>query len=253
MGVGETAKAIDAACEAIISWGPRQEQREQALGALQQVVRDAADLPQYLKQLDQRSRESGQDNPLVRKAIGLTYAERNQWDLAAAQLEVSLTLQPHDAAARRKLIECYDKLERTQQAVKQALALLELNPRDLESYKMLAQHYQQLGLDDEVERTYTSIVEALPNESEGHSMLAEIREQQELWDEAARHWRRVAVLRELEPTGLLKLAAVQIRLKQWQAAMETLAKLRARSWPERFSGVDNQIRNLENQLERKTP
>ena len=33
-GLGKTAEAVDAACEAIVSWGPRQEQRQEAIEAL---------------------------------------------------------------------------------------------------------------------------------------------------------------------------------------------------------------------------
>jgi hypothetical protein len=55
----------------------------------------------------------------------------------------------------------------------------------------------------------------------------------------------------LEPTGLLKLTAAQIHEKQWDKARESLRKLQMRSWPPRFSDVENQIRKLEEKLARK--
>jgi hypothetical protein len=58
----------------------------------------------------------------------------------------------------------------------------------------------------------------------------------------------VARIRALEPTGLLKVAAVQIRQKQWDDAAETLRKLNVRSWPPRFSDVQHQVRQLEEQV-----
>jgi tetratricopeptide (TPR) repeat protein len=103
---------------------------------------------------------------------------------------------------------------------------------------------------EQAERAYTAIVEALPTESESHKALAEIRQSQGRWDNAIVHWRQVARIRELEPTGLLKLAAAQIHQKQWDAADATTDKLRSRSWPSRFSNVESQTRDLENQIER---
>jgi predicted negative regulator of RcsB-dependent stress response len=46
----------------------------------------------------------------------------------------------------------------------------------------------------------------------------------------------------------LKLAEAQIHQKQFDGAKDTLKTLRATMWPSRFTDVDNQIRNLENQL-----
>ena len=83
----------------------------------------------------------------------------------------------------------------------------------------------------------TSIVEVLPNESESHQMLAGIREQQNRWPEAIAEWEHVARLRVLEPTGLLKLAAAQIHERLWDKAQQTLRKLDANNWPERFGDV----------------
>ena len=101
------------------------------------------------------------------------------------------------------------------------------------------------------ERAYTAIVEMQPNESESHTMLAEIRQEQDRWNDAINHWRRVADLRALEPTGLISLAKAQLHEKQWDAAGETIRKLRQRSWPSRFDRADTEIRNLEYALERK--
>lgn len=211
-------------------------------------MREAPDLDQYVEQLDRESKESGLDKPIVRKALGTVCFDMRQYAEAAAQLELAVAMQPHDAETHSKLIECHEKLGDRRRAIDQSLALLQLKPRDIQSYRKLAERYQKLEETENVERTYTSIVEALPNESEGHAMLAEIREEQGRWSAAAMHWRQVAEIRSLEPAGLLKLAAVQIRLERWAAAKETLAQLRARSWPPRFGDVSSQIRDLEEKL-----
>jgi hypothetical protein len=93
----------------------------------------------------------------------------------------------------------------------------------------------------------------LPAESESHAMLAEIRQEQNRWSDAIHEWQRVSEIRKLEPTGLLKLAAAQIHQKEWQAAIETIRKLRAREWPSRFDNVENDIQALERQINSSQP
>jgi hypothetical protein len=80
-------------------------------------------------------------------------------------------------------------------------------------------------------------------------MLAEIRQKQNRWSDAIPHWQQVAEVRSLEPTGLLKLATAQVHEKQWDAASATCGKLRARSWPERFGDVEQQVRELERRID----
>jgi len=248
-GQSKTAEAVDAACEAIVSWGPRLEQRQSAAYSLQRVLRDASDLDQYIEQLDREAHQQGFDKPVVRKALGMVLCDQRQYAKAAVQLRQAVLAQPNDAETHEKLVECYDRLGDQEDAIRQSLALLELKPREIDVYRHLARRFTKLRQPDQVERTYTSIVEALPGESEGHAMLAEVRQEQGRWEETAEQWRQVARIRSLEPTGLLKLAAAQIRLEQWAAARETIKQLRAKSWPPRFTRVDAEIRRLEEAVE----
>jgi hypothetical protein len=55
-------------------------------------------------------------------------------------------------------------------------------------------------------------------------------------------------MRALEPNGLLKLAEAQIHEKRWPAARSTIGKLKARSWPSRFSNVEGQTQSLERRI-----
>lgn len=248
-GLNKTAQAVDAACGAIVSWGPHIEQRTQALSSLEQVIRGAADLDRYVADLDRQTAESGADNPLVRKALGKVYLERGQLAMAAEQLRAACQLQPNDAQTHQKLVECFDRQDDAQGAIGQLIQSLELSRRSIQLYQDLGQRYDKLQRPEDAERAYTSIVEALPNESEGHTLLAEIRQQQDRWAEAAEHWQQVARIRELEPTGLLRLAAARIQLQRWSEAEATIRQLRARPWPDRFSNVDNEVRELERQIE----
>jgi len=250
-GLGRTAEAVDAACEAIVSWGPQQSERRDALNALIQVLREAKDLDQYVQTLDQEAAEQGTDKPIVRKSLGIIFAEKEQWPAAIAQLKSAIQLQPDDRESHTKLIECYDAQGDQRGAIAQTLAAIDANPRSIDLCRTLGQRYGRTGATADEERAYTSIVELLPTESESHAMLAEIRQQQERWADAAVHWQQVARLRKLEPTGLLRLAAAQIRLQQWEAARETIRSLRSQTWPDRFHNVEADTRDLERRIERK--
>jgi predicted Zn-dependent protease len=248
-GLKDTAGAVDAACGAIVSWGPRHEQRDYALQSLDQVLRDAPDLDAYVQQLDRQAAETGLHNALVRKALGKVYADKGQHAAAIAQLRLAVELEPNDTETHQRLIACYDATSDRDGAIQQLLQSLEWSRRSSELFKDLGQRYEQMERADEAERAFTSIVEALPNESEGHAALAEIRQRQDRWSDAAGHWREVARIRALEPTGLLNLAAAQIQLKQHEAAAETIRQLQQQSWPQRFTDIDQQIRDLQRRLE----
>jgi len=252
-GLKNTAGAVDAACGAIVSWGPRHDQRASALQSLTQVLRDAPNLNGYVAELDRRTAETGLHNPIVRKALGMVHFEKKEYARAIAQLTLACELQPNDAETHNKLIACYDEQDDEQGAIEQVLRSLELSRRDIQLYRNLGERFDELERGEDAERAYTSIVEALPSESESHALLAEIRQKQDRWDEAIVHWRQVARIRALEPTGLLKLAAAQIHQRQWDRAAETLKKLN-KSWPSRFTDVQRDVRELQRQIDngRKT-
>jgi Flp pilus assembly protein TadD len=243
---GQTKKAVDAASAAIVCWTPNQHQRRSALDRLDYVLKEAKDLDDYVRQLDEKSTQTGQDSPILRKALGKTYQSRGDHAKAIAQFDVASQLQPNDQEIHQALIACYDSTQNADAATKQLLKLIDLNRHDLALYKQLADRMK--GNEAEAERAATSIVEASPNEAENHAALAELRQQQNRWDEAIPHWKQVAELRRLEPTGLLKLAEAQLHEKQWDAAQESIQKLQRTEWPSRFSDVTNQTRQLQQQL-----
>jgi Flp pilus assembly protein TadD len=183
--------------------------------------------------------------------LGKVYADRGQHAAALAQLRLAVELEPNDTETHRRLVACYDALGDRDGAIRQLLQSLELSRRNIDLLKDLGQRYEQLEHAADAERAFTSIVEALPNESEGHAALAEIRQRQNRWSDAASHWREVARIRALEPIGLLNLAAAQIQLKQHEAATETIRQLQQQSWPQRFTNIDQQIRDLQRRLEQQ--
>ena len=134
-GLGKTAEAVDAASEAVVSWGTRQNERRDALESLVDVLRQAKDLDQYVQALDRETRESGLDKPIVRKAIGQVYLGKMKYAKAITQLKLAAQLQPNDAETHRKLIECLDAQGDGSGAIAQSLASLQLSPRDIGLYK----------------------------------------------------------------------------------------------------------------------
>jgi predicted Zn-dependent protease len=246
---GQMAEAVEAACGAVIAWGPTHHNRAGALRSVQNVIRQAKDLNALVAQLDRQAQETGLHNPIVRKAVGQVYLEKRQFDRAIAQLTLAIELQPNDMETQRAIISAYDQQGDKSGAIAAILQAVQLARRDFSLFADLGRRYAAMEQTALAERAYTSIVEVLPNESESHAALAEIRQKQERWSDAAVHWAQVAAIRSLEPTGLLKLAEVQLRLKQWDAAAESIRKLRARSWPSRFGNVDAQARDLERRLE----
>jgi Flp pilus assembly protein TadD len=250
-GLKQTAEAVDAACGAIISWGPTHANRVNAIESLKNVLRSAPDLDAYIDALDRTTDTDGADRPVVRKALGQVLSEKSQFAKAIVQLQRAVALEANDPETQNALIACYDRLGDKSGAVNQVLQLVEVSRRDIALFRNLADRYVALEKPRDAERAYTSIVEALPSESESHALLAEIRQQQNRWPEAIVQWTEVARIRALEPTGLLRLAAAQIHEKQIPAAHETLKKLDTTPWPPRFGDIGSQVRELYRQMESK--
>jgi Flp pilus assembly protein TadD len=248
-GLKKTAEAVEAACGAVVSWGPQAYGRAQALIALYDVIEHSPDLDAYVAQLDKKDAETGLQNPIVRKAIGQAYLNRGEFAKALVQLRLAIELQPNDMETQQALLSCYDQQGDEEGAVRQLLSSVELSRRDIKLYEDLGRRYEALKRPGEAERAVTSIVEMAAAEAESHAALAEIRQRQDRWSEAIDQWRQVARLRALEPTGLLKLAEAQIHQRRWDDAESTVGRLEARSWPSRFNDVPGQARQLRRQID----
>jgi tetratricopeptide (TPR) repeat protein len=235
--LGDTAKAVEAAAGAIVSWGARHNQRTQALATLRNVLEKAKDLDGYIRLLDKQVAESGLENPIVRKALGEVMLGRKDFPKAIANLRRAVESQPDDTETHKLLVAAYDGIGDADGALRQLLEAVGLSPRNLDLFKDLGARFEKSGRMDEAERARTGLVEALPNESEGHAMLAEIRQNQNRWPEAIAEWQRVAAIRSLEPTGLLNLAKAQAHEKLRDATKASAKKLLAREWPSRFGNV----------------
>ncbi len=247
--LGRTEDAVDAAAGAIVAWGRSHSSRTSAINTLTNILANSKDRDDYAKFLDKEAERTGQDRPIVRKALGKAYYQLNQFENAVDQLRIAVRLQPNDHETHNLLINCYDKQKDSAGAINQLLALAQLDRRNIDVYKSLGERYR--GSPTQQERAYTAIVEMKPNESESHTKLAEIRQEQNRWDDAIHHWQQVARIRSLEPSGLLRLAEAQIHEKQWIKARATLTKLDRKTWPPRFGSVEQQTEALRKRIDRR--
>ena len=245
----KTREAVDAISAAIVCRGMDQSDRESLFEELQRILQDAEDLDEYVQHLDAESARTGQDSPILRKAVGLACLELSLHEKAIPQLRLAMELQPHDPQTYDALLTCYDATNDAPAAIRLLLKKIELKSHDLGLFEQLADRLSDN--EEEAERAVTSIIEASPNEAENHAAMAERRQQQDRWGEAIVHWERVAELRKLEPTGLLKLAEAQIHEQQWNAARSTIRKLRQTQWPPHFTDVESQAGELEMQIPRQ--
>ena len=241
-----TEAAVTAASSAIICWDARHQEKKNTMGTLRSVLHNALDLDAYVHKMDLEATKTGQDSPILRKAIGETYQAKNEQAKAIEQFKIAIELQPNDKETHQALIACYDATQNKAAATNQLLKLIDLQRHDLTLYQQLAS--QMKDDEAEAERAATSIIESAPNESESHSAMAELRQNQNRWSEAIPHWEHVVKLRKLEPTGLLKLAAAQVHEQKWEAAKESLRKLKRTEWPSRFNNVTHEIYQLEQGL-----
>ena len=126
-GLGKTKEAVEMASAAVVSWGPAHEQRKQALESLVKVLAAAPDLTAYVAELDQEKLQSA----VVRKAIGQAYLTKNDPAMAIRQLRLAGELQPNDSEIHAALIECFDKVNDKEGAVRQLLQSVESSWRDI--------------------------------------------------------------------------------------------------------------------------
>lgn len=247
-GLGETDKAVDAAAGAILSWGRNINGRQDELGRLVQVLREAKDLDAYVKRLDAVVKETGLENPIIRKAVGQVYFEKGQWELAATQLQQAVEVQPNDLETHRLLVTAWDKMGAPDRATAQLLESAKLTGHSVELYKDLGKRWTEMKQPENAERAFTTLVEMMPQESESHEALAAVRREQGRWAEEALQWRHVIRIRSREPGGYLGLAQSLISAGETEEAREVLEKAVATDWPARFDSERNRAREMLRQL-----
>ena len=245
-GLGDTIGAVDAAAGAIVAWGGHRAQRQQALANLEKILREAKDLGKYLDHLDREVKQTGLENPLLRRTIGKVLFDRREVAAARDQLVLALEAQVTDEVTHRLLIKCYDRLRDPAAAARQLLALARVKGHDPQIYVELGDRLHKAGDGKAAERAYTTLVEQQPNEAAAQSALARVRERQRSYGEAAVHWAQCVRVRSDEPEGYIGLARTLIQAGQRAEAQKHIQTLRTREWDPRFeSTVKSGIRSLE--------
>lgn len=246
--MGETAEAVDAASAAVVSWGNLYEQRREAVNQLNVIVMVADNFDKFLKQWNQQTEKSGQDSPLIRKAIANRFLKKQQYLQSIEQYKIALEFSAFDREIHQGLMNAFDSMNDGEGAIQQLISQIDTDRHNLKLFTELANRTEKgTAL---AEKAATSIVESAPNEAESHTALAGFREKQNQWDAAISHWQRAAELRKLEPAGLLGLANAQVHSKKWQAATATIQKLQRTEWPARFNNIESQIRELDRKIPR---
>ena len=201
--LGHTKDAVDAASSAIVCWGPQQQHRRDATNKLKQVLAAAKDLSDYVALWNAETEKTGQDSPIMRKAIAQAFQTHQDYAHAATQFELAIQLQPTHREAYEGLIACDDALGKRIEATRQMERLIELEQHDLKLYQQLADRLKDSPA--EAERAITSIIEVGSQEAENHTAVAEIRERQDRWDEAIDQWEEVAKLRLARTDGFVEV------------------------------------------------
>lgn len=247
-GLGETDKAVDSAAGAILSWGKHISGRQEELSRLSQVLRDARDLDAYVKRLDAVIKETGLENPIVRKSLGQVFFEREQFGMAVDQLQKAVDVQPNDLETHRLLISAFDRRGDRDRATAQLLESAKLTGHSVDLYKDLGKRWLEMNQPESAERAFTTLVEMMPQESESHQALAEVRHGQSRWADEALQWRHVIRIRSREPGGYLGLAQALISAGERSEARDVVEKVIATDWPARFDSERNKARELLQQL-----
>lgn len=247
-GLGNTAKAVDAAAGAIVSWGRDDDNRARAEEALRDILKSASALDGFVEAFEAELARSGLENPIVRKALGDVYLERKEYDKAAEQLTAAVESGPIDPPAMRKLIQALDAGGHPDDATARLRALARRKGHDLALFEELGKRLEKAERQDAAERAFTSLVEMSAHESEGEAMLARVRERQQRFQDAARAWRQVIRIRSREPQGYLGLAGALIRAGEDTEAREVLDTLLRETWHPRFGDVRWEARKLEKEL-----
>ncbi|MBI2932083.1 MAG: tetratricopeptide repeat protein, partial [Planctomycetes bacterium] len=247
-GLGMTAKAVDAAAGAIVSWGRDIHQRAQDLARLEEVLEAAQDRDAYAAQLSAEAEKTGLENPIVRKALANVYLKRGEPAKAIEQARLAVANQPDDMETRRMLVQALDAAGKRQEATVELLAAVAVAGHDVAIPKELGDRWKNAGDPGEAERAYTNMVEVSAGESEGHEALARVRESEARWPEAEAQWHQVIRVRTNEPAGYVGLARVLIQMRKWDEARAIVDKLRTTSWPSRFGDVRSAANEIEELL-----
>jgi len=243
-GLGNTQKAVDAVAGAIVSWGNNIGNRKNAEAALRRILKDAKDLDEFVQAFEKECAKTRLENPVLRKALGLVYMDKKNYEKAVLQFEAYVESGPVDQDVINSLIKAYDNMGNKEKATQRLLFLAREKRHEFDLYRKLGDRLKNSELTDLAQRAYSTLAEMSAHESEGRAIFANILEGQRRFSDGAVQWRQVMRIRAKEPLGYLGLARCLIGDEKYSEAQTLLEDIIARSWPSRFSKTREQARDL---------
>ncbi len=248
-GLGNTAKAVDAAAGAVVAWGANQSQRQAVLGTLTGVLESARDLDAYIRVLDREVEESGLENPTVRRALAQVLVARSKDAAALIQFQKAIEVSPWDPALWDGVVEIHRRAGRFGEAAAARLRACRARPVAFACWGEAATLYRQAGDAVTAERARTNIVESAPDEADAHEALARILQGEGRWIDAMGRWGQVTRLREGAPGGWLGMASAAVEAKVWDEAERAVDHILSRTWPQIFQGVVIEAQSLKRAID----
>jgi tetratricopeptide (TPR) repeat protein/TolB-like protein len=159
-------------------------------------------------------------------------------DLARAQVNRALQLDPNSAAAHTALASILVGTGNYAQSVDEYRRALELSPSDGDALAGLAKAYSEMGRFPEAEATYKKAIEVRPDLWSGYLRKGAFHYSQGHFEEARRMFEMVAELTPESVVGYRNLGGVLIQLKRYPEAERALRKaLELRPTAEAYSNL----------------
>ncbi len=246
--LGRTVAAVESASSAIVAWGSDRNGRIDSLGTLRQVLTEARDLPAFVRQMEEEATTTGLENPLVRRMVAEILIGREDCKAALGHLDVLVGLDPDPVALFGSRVKAFDCLNQKSEARSALAEQILASPYEFERYADLARRLKENEQPEESRRVLTGMVEVLPGEASSHRALAEAFQEQGRGREAILQWKHVVRLRAEDPQGYLDLARAHLKEGQLLQAGRVVAKLLSTDWHPDFSYVEDQARQLLEEL-----
>jgi predicted Zn-dependent protease len=120
--LNKTGAALDSIASAIVLWGSTFQQRADVLESLRTVMDRAKDPQAVTNYLDAEARKNnGRENVLLRRMLAEVLMNKQKHGLAISQLKLVLEIKPDDDTASKLLIQAYDALGQSAEALQAAL------------------------------------------------------------------------------------------------------------------------------------
>jgi len=163
---------------------------------------------------------------LLHAQNGVALLERGKTDEGIAELQKSVKLRPHFAAAHGALARAYSTKSDFDKVAAEMKRVIALNPQNVVAYYSLGMIYLEQKQPAKAQDIFAQLLRVDPNSADGHDGLADALADQRRNREALEEYRRVAALDSGYQGVNYNLGAMQARLKLYDDAIASLLKQR---------------------------